>query len=41
MVSVKSMEEKDDVFLRFFEIPCPKYDKKVNKVMASLFTKAI
>lgn len=36
MVSVKSMKEKDDVYLRFDEHPCPEYDKRVtyNKVMS-------
>ena len=32
-----TVEEKDDVFLRFDELPCPKYDQKVtsNSVSSS------
>lgn len=35
MVSVQSMKEKDDLYLRFDELPCPEYDKRVtyNKVI--------
>lgn len=34
IVSMKSLKERNDAFLRFDELPCPEYDRKVthNKV---------
>ena len=34
IVSVKSLKERNDVLLRFDELPCPEYDRRVthNKV---------
>ena len=29
VISIRSIEEKDDVFLRYDELPCPAYDQKV------------